>query len=263
MTEQQIQAKRELMVVKSNALIQKSRYSLTPLQFDLLTYVISHISRYDAPGQKYNFSIKDFCQVVGLDDKHGAYVRVKRALDAIDKVSIWIPIDGKEVRVRWFNTLYMVPGSGEVVLSFHEEIEPHLMGQKEKFTKYIAAQSYALKKCKYSKYLFDFCMEYKYQGRVIVSVDEFNKYICPNNYTEYRDINQWILKPAIAEINSITDITVSVEAKKTGRKTTHLIFRIEQYKPMRGILDIREYNRKEALGDYREDDSGEDDEMPF
>ena len=247
MDAQEVKKQRELTVVKSNMLIQKSRYSLTPLQFDLLTYVLSGIKKTDEPGQIYNFTIKDFCRVVGLNDRNGAYKRVKDALDAIDKVSIWIPINGTEIRVRWFNDLQMMPNSGQVQLSFFKEIEKHLIGNKRNFTLYEAEQSYSLKKCKYSKYLFDYLKSVEFMGVVTVKLEDFNKYYCPNNFKEFKSINQWILKPAIEEINIMTDIQVEYEPLKiNSKKTTHIKFYI---KPVTAYEERgkRKLNRCKAL----------------
>ena len=266
MNEQEIKALREAQVVKSNELIQKSRHNLTPLQFDLLTFVMTQIHTFDRAGQRYKLYIKDFCEVVGIDSRSGAYTRVKKALDAIDKITVWIPKGNKEVRIRWFNILQMEEGSGEITLSFHEEIEPHLIGLTKNFTKYEAEQSYALKSCKYSKYLFDFLVSNLNRGEITISLEDFNKYVCPNNYKEYRDINKWILQPALAEINNITDITANYEPlKKNSRKTTHLHFSIKAVKGFAEKL-IRQNNRTLVLDKEAAEylaGGGEPDELPY
>jgi hypothetical protein len=62
---------REKQVVKANDLIQKSRFSLSLLQQKIVLYLISQISTFDTDFKLYEFDIREFCQVCGIDFDNG------------------------------------------------------------------------------------------------------------------------------------------------------------------------------------------------
>lgn len=265
MTDKEITYLRELPVRKSNLLIQQSRYTLSARQFDLITHLASLIKPENKPGTIYNITIGELCRVCGWDDKNGGnYKDIKAQLDAIDRLTKWIKQeDGREVRFRWFDRLEMEENSGTIEVSFHSTIEPYLYGVERRFTQYIAENIYAMKS-KYSKFLYEWLKSYERQGHIGIELDDFSKYVCPNDYPEYKGINQWILTPALKEINEMTDITVKCEAKKTrgSRKTNYLLFMITPVK--NNIEDaVRTANRQISLDGLEEQAQPDDDELPF
>ena len=66
-----ISSQRDAMVVKSNDLIQRSRFHLTLQQQKIVLYLISHITPYDDEFKLYDFDIADFCKVCGIDYTSG------------------------------------------------------------------------------------------------------------------------------------------------------------------------------------------------
>lgn len=66
---------REMFVAKSNALIQRSRYSLTLQQQRILLFLISKIKPTDTPEETYTFSIEEFCKVCGITASTGDYYK--------------------------------------------------------------------------------------------------------------------------------------------------------------------------------------------
>ena len=265
MTDKEVTYLRELPVRKSNLLIQQSRYTLSARQFDLITHLASLIKPENKPGTIYNITISELCRVCGWDKKNGGNYRdIKEQLDTIDRLTKWIKQeDGREVRFRWFDRLEMEEGSGTITVSFHSTIEPYLYGVERRFTQYIAECIYAMKS-KYSKFLYDWLKSYERQGHIGITLEDFSKYVCPNDYPEYKGINQWIITPALKEINEMTDITVKCEAKKThgSRKTNYLLFTIIPVNS--GIEEsVRAVNRDISLDGYKEETAAEEDELPF
>ena len=47
-----------------------------------------------------------------------------------------------------------------------------------------------------------------------------------DDYTTFKSLNQWVIKPAIKEINALTSYHVEVEQKRLGRRIAELKFRI-------------------------------------
>ena len=51
-----------------------------------------------------------------------------------------------------------------------------------------------------------------------------------DDYTTFKSLNQWVIKPAIKEINDLTNYHVEVEQKRLGRRIGELKFRIRKVK---------------------------------
>lgn len=221
---------RELPVRKNNLLIQKARYNLSAKQFDIVTHMVAKVKPNDEQGTLYQFSITEFCKVCGIEKNGKEYETVKRELQALADKSLWIPSeDGKkEILTRWFDEVMIERGNGIIEVSFHKSIWKYVYDVRKCFTQYPANCSYALGS-KYSKYIYDFCKSYEGLGTITVSLDEFSKYDCPNEYQEFKSLKQKVLEVAVKEINSITDIIISYEPLKIkSRKYTHLCFTIRK-----------------------------------
>ena len=53
-----------------------------------------------------------------------------------------------------------------------------------------------------------------------------------DEYRTFKSLNQWVIKPAIKEINDLTDYHVEVEQKRLGRRIAELKFRITRVKQL-------------------------------
>ena len=53
-----------------------------------------------------------------------------------------------------------------------------------------------------------------------------------DDYTTFKSLNQWVIKPAIKEINDVTDYLVEVDQKRIGRRIGELKFRITRVKEL-------------------------------
>ena len=53
-----------------------------------------------------------------------------------------------------------------------------------------------------------------------------------DDYTTFKSLNQWVIKPAIKEINALTSYHVEVEQKRLGRRIAELKFRIAKVKQL-------------------------------
>ena len=56
--------------------------------------------------------------------------------------------------------------------------------------------------------------------------------MAPGDYTAFKTLNQRVIKPAIREINELTNFYVEVEQKREGRKIGFLKFRISRLKSL-------------------------------
>ena len=125
-------------VVKDNALIQRTRYSLSLQQQKLLLFMISKIKPTDEPYTDYSMSIRDYCRVCGLDyDNGGNYAYIKHSLKSLADQSMWMRMNsGRHILLRWLDRVIIDENSGTIIFSFHRDMFPYLLNLQECYTSY-------------------------------------------------------------------------------------------------------------------------------
>lgn len=235
--------------MREMALYHKARHILSAKQDDIVTYLLSMVKPDDKPDTIYRFSIVEFCKIVGIDYNNGwQYQAVKRELQSLDSKIVWYRKEnGKDARARWFNVLEIDKSGGIIEISFHYTMHQFIFGLEDNFAQFPASYKYTLEG-KYSRTLYSFLKSSEGLGSRTISIDDFLEFICPCPYTEYANIRQRVLEPAIEEINSVTDIKVSVTPHKYkgSRKYNYLVFSIERVEDVLDEWD-RELTRKSVF----------------
>lgn len=211
------------IVVKSNSLIQQSRFSLSTQQQKIILFIISQIEPYDEELKLYTFKITDFCNVCGIEPQGNMYNLIKRQIKSISDKSLWIETEqGQETLVRWIEKPYIDKKSGTIQIKLDEDMKPYLLQLKEKFTEYELIYTLNFKS-KYSIRLYEFLKSIHYNKlqayTQTISIDKFQK-VLDSNYENFKDFHTRVLKPAQKEINAYSDIIFEYELITEGRRTT-------------------------------------------
>ena len=92
---------------------------------------------------------------------------------------------------------------------------------------------------RYALILWEVCFDYFDTARdrgetPFIPLDTFRELmgVPPDEYTAFKSLNQWIIKPAIKEINELTNFSVEIEQKREGRRIGFLKFKILKVKPL-------------------------------
>jgi len=230
---------RNYYVVKSNALIQKSRFSLSLQEQRCLLYAISRIKFSDLPSTEYTFSIKDICDACGIDiDRNGDhYTRMKTDLKALRDKSIWITnAEGKEETVSWFSKVIINKGSGTVSVKFDETIQDYLFLLQNRYTQYQLSTPLAFQS-KYSIRLYELLLSYikrtELESGKEIELDfipeELKERLDATNYTKFYDFRRFVLEKSIDEINRFSeDINVSYDYIYVGKIAKRVIFIVNE-----------------------------------
>ena len=95
--------------------------------------------------------------------------------------------------------------------------------------------------------LWEICFDYfdtaRDQGETpFIPLDTFRELmgVAPNEYSAFKTLNQCVIKPAIKEINELTNFFVEVEQKRKSRKVAFLKFIISRLKPLAPPEPIQE-----------------------
>ena len=123
---------RGFSVVKDNKLIQnvtRRKYELTVLVQKVLCFILSKIKPAEnitsVPEYTYQFNIRDFCRVCGIDYDNGKnYKNVKAALDKLADNSFWLDYGEGEFRFQWIVTPDIRRGQGIIEVEIPKKVMP-------------------------------------------------------------------------------------------------------------------------------------------
>jgi plasmid replication initiation protein len=218
----EIEKARNAIVVKSNDLIQKSRFELSTLQQKLVLFLASQIKPYDDDFYLHEFSINEFCTVCGIDDGGGNYTAIKKAIKEIADKSMWITLEnGQETLVRWIEKPYINQRSGIVKIRFDKDMKPFLLQLQGSFTQYELVWTIQFKS-KYSIRLYEFVKSIHYNQlesyERIFTLEELRKALGAEEvHKEWKNFKARVLDPAVNEINEYSNQTIEYLPMSKGR----------------------------------------------
>jgi plasmid replication initiation protein len=224
---------RDYKIVKSNDLIQKVRFQLSLQEQKIVLYLISKIKPEDIELKEHNFSIPNFCDICGMDkDNGGNYAYLKQTMKLLSDKSAWITKDdGSETLFRWINSVTIEKNSGLMTVGLNEMLKPYLLQLQERFTQYELIYTLAMRS-QYSVRLYEILKSYEYQHKKIFDISALKRLISADNYERFPDFKRKVLEISIREINELSDINVTYEIIKEGRKYTKIEFSMSVKKDM-------------------------------
>jgi len=249
MEEQELTKARTAIVAKSNDLIQKSRFSLTAQQQKIVLFLISKITPQDTEFKRYKFSIKEFCEVCGLDSSNGKYyLELRRAIKELRDKSLWIKLsDGKETLISWIEKAYIEQNNGVIEIRFDEDLKPYLLQLKKNYTQFELIYTLQFKS-KYTIRLYELIQSIHYETLKkysrIFDVEKLKTLLDAGKYEEYRDFKRRVLTPAKDEINKYSDKIIDYKEIKSGRRIEKIEITIEP-KPIEETIAIQAKIEKE------------------
>ena len=230
---------RDMYVIKSNALIQKSRYSLTLEEQRILLYLISKIKPTDKEIKIQEIDIKEYCDVCGINivDVPAMYAFIKKTVKSLADKSFWLKEDNKETLYRWIDKATIYRSKGKINIRLCEDLLPYLLQVKKNYTQYALA-SVIVMKCKYSPRLYEILKSYMYRYRgnyethKEFSIDEImdllgiegkTKETYKKNITMFK---KNVVEKSLEEINYYTDLRIDAEYLREKRFITGIKFNI-------------------------------------
>lgn len=246
-------ADRNQYVVKSNELIQKSRYSLSLQEQRIVLFAISKIKPTDDPSVWYQFSVADICHSCGLDIDNGSYYpRIKAYLKRLRDTSWFIEMaDGSETTVSWFDKVSIQQGTGTVKVRFDSDLQKYLFELKTRYTQY-KLQTVLCFKSRFSIRLYELLKSYNLSSvtrdfrekQIQFDVEELKRRLDAETYERYPDFKRRVLATAVDEINKYSeDIKVEMQEIRRGRKVIKVVF-IVSYMRMLNVMENSQRKRQ-------------------
>lgn len=216
---------KNLVAYKSNSLIEAS-YKLSLQEQRLLFVCIGKINPLDVtPKKNFQITSQEFFDAFPDMGRENAENCLQEAADKIAERWIYIHWQHKEEKIRWVQgQVKYFTGNAKIELFFSDLIMPYLTQLKNKFTG-ISIQNISSLKRTYSIRLYELLIQYKEIGCRTISVEDFRSMLnLEDKYKQYKDLNKYVLSPAIKELNDKSNITVKLETKRKGRNISALLF---------------------------------------
>lgn len=220
--------RRDYKIVKANEIVQKAKYDLSITELKIMSYIFSMVRPTDHDGQAYTFSVKEFCDVCGIDSTSGKhYATIKAYLKGLRDKSFWLmKDDGSTTTVGWLAKATVVPKSGVAQVKLDEDLSKYIINLVDTpYTQYELICTLPMRS-QYSFKLFELLRSYAIRKKITFEIDEFKDTLMVQNYKNFKDLRVKVIEPAIKEINVYTDIEVSWHPVFKGRKVIQVTFEI-------------------------------------
>lgn len=224
-------------ISKHNHLVEAS-YRLTVTGQRVFLLVLAKINPLEALKSRYEVTAEEYARIYKISSKI-AYRDLKEGLDELYDADIKLNDLSLKIltRRRIVDEAKYHYGEGKISISFPKKLRPFLSQLKNEYTQYRIGQVAGLKSS-YSIRLFELLIQFKKTGERIITVKKLRDWFrIEKKYKRYADINKWVIKPAIEELNSKTSIEVNYKPIKKGRKIVMLSFNFKENEQPKPSLD--------------------------
>lgn len=212
------------VVAKDNQLIgQMAKYELKELR--LIAYCLAHYDSRKPDNRTIEATIKDLQELFKMTTKD-AYGVVRQAVRSINRKPLEIETERTDEEWYIFSGFRYYKGEGRFEFKISPETQPLLLGLGGNFTRYRLGDVYQFKAASTWK-LYEIMKRWVKARKWEVELDELRSLIgVAGKYALWSAFDRALLKPATKEINETSDIRVSYEKIKLGRRVFGLYFRI-------------------------------------
>lgn len=255
-----IEEARGYKVAMHNDLIQRNKYTLyknaggglTLTEKKLLLWIISKITPETKELAPMELDLTEYCAVIGSGGEYNSgqtYKHLKETLTKLLGRVMWLDYgDGQEVNVRWLDRVVMQKGTRYVTVKLDNALEPYLLELKREYTMY-PLHDVVRMKSRYAIDLYQFLQSEVFKGRIIKkSIKELRSLLdCLNTcYDNAANFRRKILDPAVADINSYSELRVNYELAKApgSRAYTDVVFYVQNLRTSTELEDQVEANQR-------------------
>lgn len=227
----------------------EARYKLTIEEQRIMLVLISLIQPDDEDFKDYKIPVKVVADLIGTKHKNMYKVLDEATSRLMQRVIKIETIDDQNKKTfKKFSFISYAEyreGRGYLLISIDKHLKPYLLKLKEKFTKVPLKYVFPLRSI-YAVRLYELLKQYEGTGFRVDYLPDLREMlgIEENEYTRFDNFERRVLKTAIKEINEKTDLEVSYQKKKTGRKITHIEFKIKTKQKISNDKDEKEIIEK-------------------
>ena len=186
----------------------------------------------------HRVSMVELTAKLGFDSKNDDYL--KEILESIADFKVKWNILGKDKKQEWGVAHLLAEVRIHDSICFYQF--PHTLRLRLHNPRVYAKLNLRLQNqftSKYALVLWEVCFDYfdadRQEGETpFIPLETYRELmgVEADEYTTFKSLNQWVIKPAIKEINDLTNYHVDVVNKRLGRKIAELKFRITKVKQL-------------------------------
>ena len=223
-------------VSKSNYLVEAS-YNLTLQEQRLVLACLSRIDSRGTASKEASILASDYADMMRIDIKN-AHRELYKAADKLYERSIIVSDPEKTEEFRWIQkkAIYHT-GEGRVTFTWSDDVLIYISQLKRRFTTY-RLNDVARLSSSYAIRLYELLMQFNATKDRKINLDDFKSlFNLENKYPLFRDLNKWVIKPAVKEINSSSNLVVYYSTVKKGRNVVALQFDFQENQQMTMAFD--------------------------
>ncbi len=226
------------IVAKDNQLIgQMAKYQLSELR--LIAYCLAHYDSRKADNRTIEASVNDLQEIFKMTTKD-AYAVVRQAVRAVNRKPIELETHRTEEEWYIFTGFRYYKNEGRFEFKISPEAQPLLLELGGNFTRYRLQDVYQFKAASTWK-LYELLKRWLAKKEWDIELDELRMLMgVAGKYPRWSDFAKRIIRPAIKEINELSDLKVNYEKIKRGRRVVGVYFEIDKKTPAKeGAIDVK------------------------
>ena len=223
-------------VSKSNYLIEAS-YNLTLQEQRLILACLSKIDSRNEASKNVSISALDYSEMMQIDIKNAHRELYKSAEKLYDR-SIIVSDPDKTEEFRWIQKkAFYHKGEGRVTFTWSDDVLIYISQLKRRFTTY-RLSDVARINSSYGIRLYELLMQFNAtKDRRINLIDFKSLFNLEKKYPLFRDLNKWVIKPAVKEINKSSNLVVYYSTIKKGKNVIALQFDFQESKQLSMVFE--------------------------
>jgi len=219
------------IVKKCNSLV-FGKYKLSKSARKIVSILISQINTKDKKFHRYCINVKDFKELVNLDNKD-----TYKYTHSIITELLSNPIKIGDLQANWISSGEYKKGNSYIEFEISEKLKPFLLELKENFLKYDLKNvlqlnsNYSIKLFELLKQKHNEHLHYKKnqtETNFNIELKELREILqVPKSY-KYFDIKKQILEYSMVDFEKNADIVFSYRVVKLGRSVNNIVFTINK-----------------------------------
>ena len=189
--------------------------------------MVACISPYDDDFKEYSFPVSRFAEFFNITDKN-VNKEYERIATGIMSKPFTVENDREKFTACWLAEAAYDKKTKEMRFRFTPRLKPYLIRLKKYYTRYRMINLIHLENC-HSEAMYELLKQFENIGQRRIYLDDLRNMLgLGKKYPLYSNLRAKVLEPTVREINEYTDIAVSYEEIKEGRKIAALHFKIWQ-----------------------------------
>jgi hypothetical protein len=229
-------------VIKLHNHLGQARYRMSLTEQKLFIYAVRHLDQSQADFSEVSFRLKDFAEEAGLSDKP-LYREIESISENIMKTVIKSDRPENQKGFLLYNLTQRceyLEGEGILKFRFNDDMRPLLLQLQQHY--FLQNPEVIEFRSWYTIRLYDILKSEYYKNKPIrIALDKLKTILgIAEKYPRFNNMKQFVLDPAVSEINEKSEMQVSWDRITRGKKVLEIIFQVSTPEQHDTIVTIDE-----------------------